>query len=177
MKAYVAGGRRRINPRAAVPGGSACRECAGPFGLCVADRNSACSNCIYAGNEQSCEYGSWGDLDSIDEDDYMPPRMGDSSTEHVHVPPRRQRAGRKRSSPDSDSDADPDFVPPKRRTASGSEDGHNYVHPKTRSAGQTPREAKEESPSSDRQNRPTAESESDGWEVCEVIDLTGENEW
>jgi len=126
---------------------SACPGCEdGPFPLCVAESNDACSNCIYTGSARFCPWKRRGDdsavgkdgvnegheamdqdshdsvneksHDAIDED--HPPKMQRVSsppTEHFHVPPRTRHAGRRRRNPDSDPD--PDFVPPKKRRPDG----------------------------------------------------------
>jgi len=177
---------------------SACQGCEdGPFPLCVAERDKACSNCIYAGSGRFCQWRTWGDhgavgeedhnstdedhvamdlesYDDVDEANHMTPKMQSPSSpvmEYSHVPPRTQRAGRRRSN--LDTDTDPDFVPPKRRKPNRTNDMHNYVPPKTRNASS--RDARQYSTSPYRQARSTTESGAENCVLYEVIDLTGDD--
>ncbi|KAB5513043.1 hypothetical protein GE09DRAFT_638857 [Coniochaeta sp. 2T2.1] len=165
---------------------SACQGCEdGPFPLCVADRNNACSNCIYTGSDRVCHWRKLGDngavgeeehnavdrdhdainqdeQDAVDDNDHAPPKIQRPSSP---LPPTTQRAGRKRST-------DPDFVPPKRYKAGDSDDVH-YVPPKTRNASSI--EGKDYCPSLNRRRRSIAESDSGDAAPYEVIDLTGDD--
>ncbi|KAK1754185.1 hypothetical protein QBC47DRAFT_429788 [Echria macrotheca] len=107
--------------------------------------------------------------EAIDED--HPPntqRLSSPPTEHFHVPPRRRRARRRRRNPDSDLDADPEFVPPKRHKLND-----DYVSPKTRNASSEDSKHHSTSPNGD--VRSTMAPNDEDVLLYEVIDLTGDD--
>lgn len=156
-----------------------CEGCEdGPFDLCVVyrDQNKACSNCIYTGCEQLCQWKRLSDLDSDGGHGFVPPEAqkgDDPDSRHEHTSPKARSARQSRR----DSDDDPDYEPCKKRKASDSDGGDDYVPPKTRRKGQPGRSAPERHSERPPEQPRTSGVESDKIpELSPLIDLTGEDE-